>query len=277
MIFEVIMKWILLTLALSTQAFSFTLNNNFGAAFKKNRVNIYIDRNTTCSGMTVYELQDLISPAIDNFWNKVATSSLKLNAAGFNDTTVNNINDGRLCAPTDSTCLDDATANGEDIVAPVDEIIIACNNLNTNFGNSGTVLAVTVPNHFAGKKIAGSVILINSAGSSVFFSLSREDKISVLAHEIGHAIGLGHAENKHDDALMYYRTINHRKALGQDDVDGVSYLYPQKMDGCGLFSGTINEKKGPPFWQMGATLGLMILLVELLKLLRGRPKTQAPL
>jgi hypothetical protein len=268
---------ILLILISSTLAHAFTLNNNFGGAFKKDRVKVLVADNTTCdpsmSGLTVYELEQLIKPAVNNFWNKVPTSSLRLLPGGFSGN-ISNINGGRLCAPTDDECIDAAPPGT--LIPPVNEIIIACNNNPVNFSNSANVLAVTVPNNFSGSKISGAVILINDS-STIFSTLSQSDKISVLAHEIGHAIGLGHAENKNNEALMYYKTVNLRRSLAQDDIDGVSYLYPVKVDGCGLFGGTITAgPKGPPFWQMGAILLMLILLSEMMRLLR-RPKACTPL
>jgi hypothetical protein len=144
-----------------------------------------------------------------------------------------------------------------------------------NFGTG--VIAVTVPNNFSGKKIAGAVILINDSGT--FGNLSRNDQIAVLAHEMGHALGLGHSED--DAALMYYRTIDLRSNLGQDDIDGISYLYPMHVDAFGLFGGfcgTISDNKTPPgdspFLPMVITLGSFILILELVKLLR-RPKARS--
>jgi hypothetical protein len=269
-------KSFILFLILTTNCFAYTLNNNFGASFKSSNVKVMIAGNTNCSsaGLTIYELQDLIGPAIDKFWNRVPTSNLRLKFGGFTDA-ITNINDGHLCAPTDDACI---TAAGSTVIPPVSEIVIACNtNSLDNFGN-GSVLAVTVPNNFSGRSIKGAVILINNS-STIFSTLNRADQIGVIAHEIGHAIGLGHTDEK--AALMYYRTVDQRKALGEDDMRGVSYLYPMKVDGFGLLGGcgTISSssgtpKGGSPFWQMGITLGLMIFLSELRKLFR-RSKTRS--
>lgn len=254
---------------LSSQAMAYTFNNNFESSFKSNKVKVSVDELTTCAtaGMTIYELRDLIEPAIDKFWNRVPTSDLRLNSGGFSAATTN-INTGRLCAPTDSACINAAAAT---VIAPVKEIIIACNNNALNFGGAN-VLAVTIPNNFSGKSIVGAVILINES-STIFSTLNKSDKIGVIAHEIGHAIGLGHTDSK--AALMYYKTVDQRKALGEDDIRGVSYLYPMHIDGCGLLGGlaTIQKKDGTPgakspFWQMGAMLAVMIALFELLRLLK---------
>ncbi|MGE3609771.1 MAG: matrixin family metalloprotease [Bacteriovoracaceae bacterium] len=250
---------------------AFTLNNNFGGAFKTKKVKVSIAGNTTCNniGLTIYDLEELIAPAVNNFWNEVPTSSLRLKPSGFTDS-ISNINAGRLCAPTDDGCI---SGGGGNVIPAVDGIVIACNSLSYNF-NGANVIAVTIPNNFSGKKIKGAVILINNVvGSTAFSNLSHDDKIAVIAHEIGHAIGLGHAKNSNKEALMYYKTVNLRKNLAQDDVDGVSYLYPVTMDGCGLFTATIKNKsdddqKGPPFWPMGLMLLTLIALFEIRKIFR---------
>ena len=258
---------------LSSFTHAYTFNNNFESSFKDNKVTVSVDELTTCvsAGLTVYELRDLIEPAIDKFWNRVPTSSLRLKDGGFSTHTTN-INDGRLCAPTDSACT-----SGPSPIAPAKDIIIACNNNALNFGGAN-VLAVTIPNNFSGKSITGAIILINES-STIFSTLSKSDQIGVIAHEIGHAIGLGHTDNK--AALMYFKTVDQRKALGEDDIRGVSYLYPMNIDGFGLLGGcgTIQNKDGTPganlpFWQMGAALAVMILLFELIKLLK-RSKTRS--
>ena len=264
------MKIFILLFLLSTAAHAYTLNNNFGGAFKDSKVKVLVDEQTTCQnvGLTVYELQDMVAEAVEKFWNKVPTSSLRLDAAGFSPP-VPNISSGRLCSATDDACVSGATSAGN-LIPPVDEIVIACNNYTANYGGPG-VLAVTIPNKFSGKKILGAIILLNEDPATPFAALSRSDKVSVIAHEIGHAIGLGHAESDHPEALMYYRTVKLRRNLAQDDMDGVSYLYPIKVDGCGLLATLGSDKSDPPFWQLGITFGLLILLFELRRLL-NRPK-----
>lgn len=267
------MKSLLLSLLFISTAHAYTLNNNFGASFKNNEVKVKVDRSTTCAnaGVTVYELEDMIKPAVDKFWNTVPTSKLVLKSGGYQEA-VTNINTGRLCAPTDDECITNA---GGTVIAPVDDIVIACNSNALNFGDPN-VIAVTIPNNFSGKKITGAVILINES-STIFAGLSKSDRIGVIAHEIGHAIGLGHTDDK--GALMYYRTVDQRSKLGEDDMRGVSYLYPMQLDGGGLLGGcgTIDTGSGsinPPFWQMGAMLALMIAMIEAMKLF-NRSKARA--
>lgn len=280
------MKFMVAMLLTVGTAHAYTLNNNFGASFKDNNVKVRVAGNTICnpanSGVTPSELEDMIKPAVDKFWNTVPTSALELDASGASEA-INNINEGRLCSPTDQDCIDDAVAAGnvdpdEGLIPPVTDIVIACNSNPLNFG-SNNVLAVTIPNKFSGKKIVGAVILINDFAPT-FAALSPSDKTGVIAHEIGHAIGLGHSEDS--AALMYYRTVSLRTNLGQDDVDGVTYLYPMHVDAFGLSGGllgscgTIQNVSGkdneppsnPPFVQMGISLAVMILIAEMIRLFK---------
>lgn len=257
------MKFILIALFISSFSHAWTLNNNFGASFKDDKVKVYVDAGTTCAGvsLTADELKGMITPAVDDFWNRVPTSSLELKAAGFSDP-ITTMNHGRLCSPTDDDCITDGENDPGGLIPAVKDIVIACNDNIDNFGASN-VLAVTIPNKFSGKSIVGAVILINDG--STFGTLSKSDQISVIAHEIGHAIGLGHS--KETEALMYYRTVDQRKRLGQDDVDGVSYLYPIHGDAYGL-CGTVtttNPPGNPPLFQMGIAFGLLIAIYELFR------------
>ncbi|MES2526809.1 MAG: matrixin family metalloprotease [Bdellovibrionota bacterium] len=280
------MKYFILFLFTLTTAEAFTLNNNFAASFKKSKVKVAVAGDSICTGITAQEMESLIAPSVNDFWNEVPTSRLRLKSAGFTVPIATvDINTARLCSPTDSACIASAATNGENVLPPVDGIVIACNSNANNFtGNS--VLAVTVPNNFASKKIKGAVILINDnaniAGEGLR-ALTHSDRIGVIAHEIGHAIGLGHADESEEQALMYYRVVDQRRSLGQDDIDGVTYLYPIKIDGCGLFDGLVastvamNKKDdsdddqnggGTPFWQMGIGFSLLIIFAEILKRLK---------
>jgi hypothetical protein len=268
------MKWILFLIFMSS-AHAYTLNNNFGASFKSRKVKVFVTSSTVCdqAGITVYELVDLIGPAIKDFWNTVPTSSLELKNGGILDVgSDTSYNTHLLCSYTDSTCTGS-------VIPAVNDIVIACNNNVNNF-DSSNILAVTIPNNFRGRHINGSVILINNRNNSAFARLDRKKQISVIAHEIGHAIGLGHSADS--AALMYFETIGTRNFLGQDDIDGVSALYPVTFDGCGLFKGSIDNMKGPlppkgkgpseeNFWTL-TSLGFIasVALSKLLKRFRKR-------
>ena len=66
----------------------------------------------------------------------------------------------------------------------------------------------------------------------------------IIAHEVGHLLGLGHTQ--YEPSLMYY-SIGEKKylRLSQDDMDGLSFLYPRnELGGDGLFGcGTLENQK----------------------------------
>jgi hypothetical protein len=258
------MKYLLL-LFIPTLSFAFTLNNSIGARYKNDKVSVSVASNTNCTtaGTTIDELEGFIQPAIKDFWNTVPTSRLTLEDGGTYDISDALINTGELC-------LNGGCAGA---VPNVSDIVIACNTNTTNFPGASSLLALTLPTVISGKNIKGSVILINNTNGS-FGALTKNQKIAVIAHEIGHALGLGHSEKK--EALMYYSVVPKRTSLGQDDVDGITYLYPVQGDlyGMGCFLNTIaivnknndkgsdNDGGGPgPFWPtafLGLVLGLSL-------------------
>ncbi|MGK5082680.1 matrixin family metalloprotease [Bdellovibrionota bacterium FG-1] len=67
----------------------------------------------------------------------------------------------------------------------------------------------------------------------------------IIAHEVGHVFGLGHSVDP--NTLMYYdATAKKQLSLGQDDIEGVTYLYPRHEIGNSLplGCGTITQS-GP--------------------------------
>lgn len=253
------MKYIIALFYLSFSSWSFTLNNNINAGFEQSDVRVSISSNSTCGniGLTQDQLLEYIPPAINDYWNRVPTSRLNLKYGGIYETSDENFLTGQLCNP-------DLQDDCEDNTVPVvTEIVIACNNNPSNFPIGG-VLGVTLPNNIKNDRIAGSVILLNNTAQSNFPSLTQEDVIAVIAHEIGHAIGLGHSEDP--SALMYFSLVPSRTSLGQDDFDGVTYLYPKTIDGCGMFSvEQVEPPDATPFWWQ---MLLGILFIGLLSRVR---------
>jgi hypothetical protein len=235
-------------LFLTLKAQAFTLNNSATLVFGKDEVKVNV-ANITCNniGIDLYELKSIVADAVDTYWNKSPTSRLKLR--GGEITNVDAAYGTALICNTSTDCVPNPT------LAVASDILISCNNNTTNF-NSAAILAITVPNNINGNKIVGSLILINDLASNSFALHSRAEKVSIIAHEIGHAFGLGHSPVK--DSLMYFSTVNMRSSLGSDDIDGISYLYPKRQP---LNCGSISTKNNPNSWLgLFFGLGLMALL-----------------
>ena len=258
---KIILSFILLLISINTYAF--TLNNSAMLVFADDEVIVNVTSGCLEIGTTSEELLDLVGLAVDNFWNKSPTSRLKLRKGSV-------INAGSKFH-TDSICTAGTNCEPNPDLRVTSDILIACNADNLdNFPNS-SILGITIPNNIAGKTIIGSLIMINDTPNTLFDTKSKDAKVAILAHEIGHAIGLGHSPVK--DSLMYYATVSQRKFLGRDDIDGISYLYPKQQPqiGCGTVDMS-HSKGGGSDWWSGLFLGFSI--IGFIEIYRNRKKLQ---
>lgn len=234
-------------LGLSSNAQAFTLSNSVAAAFGGDDVRVYVaDHDCTNLGISNQDLLGLLEEAVDQYWNTVPTSRLRLETGG-----IRNVGSAfqtdRICNNAGSNC-----DPNPDLVFS-DGILVSCNTSTDNF-TSSSILALTVPNSIEGRTIRGGVVLLNDRADNQFRSKGRSEQLAILAHEIGHAIGLGHSEKVHN--LMHYESHPSRRALGWDDIDGVTYLYPteQPFDGCG----SIAFQDGGKGMGTGLLVGLLL-------------------
>lgn len=201
-----------------------------GARLLYDRVNIWVSSEANCidAGLTGEQILSMAQAAADNFWNKISSSRLKFVVAGYWNKDVVRFETGKLCN-SEIPC-DNST------IPLTSQIIIACNDNTDNFSVSTYAkTSIFVDSDF----ISGVNILINNTVGSVFGDLSEKQKLWVIAHELGHAAGLGHSKNPAN--LMYYTLTPDRSALGEEDYWGMSYLYPQNHDGCGLIGSLKNQ------------------------------------
>lgn len=235
---------ILITAIYSINSFAWTLMYSDARKYKTStEISVYYD-NQTCSnaGLTASSIQSLTEEAVDTYWNSVATTSLKLNSKTI-------LNTG-LGASTSS-------ANALNYIASVSNnsiLVICADNLSSN--NTLAVGTMTC----SGDTCAGAVILNNKNGT-VLASADHETIVATLAHELGHAVGIGHTSVK--GALMYYDATGVTyKSLAQDDIDAVTYLYPndKSLGGLGGACGSVdfNDKKRRDFL-LSLIMGLILL------------------
>jgi hypothetical protein len=132
--------------------------------------------------------------------------------------------------------------------------------------------------HIAGALVYLNADLTKSANIGNVFQVIPDLLTIVLAHEIGHVLGLGHSADV--NALMYYDATA-KKALGlsEDDVKGVVYLYPRHelfgavpLLGCGTVQrlGSRGPKGEPPSsLPVAAEFALLLLFCAAVR--RGIP------
>ena len=252
---NILILLILMPLFHCQQAFSFSFNNSVGAAFEGDEVIVSVADNCTNLGISNTELLSIVQDSLDQYWNTVATSNLVLKLGSLK--TVSSV------FLTDTICL----APGNCVPNPdliIDSgVLISCNtNLSGNFSGSNSVQAVTLPNNIVNTVLVGSLMLINDDAANTFQDKSRAQMVSIIAHELGHAIGLGHSPVK--DSLMYFTIVPVREKLGFDDIDGITYLYPKSQPiGCGIIKNINNNKeikKGSDTSNQAALASFLFLL-----------------
>ena len=207
-----------------TQVQAWTLNPSTSRAYANNEINIEIaSDDCSAAGFSTAKYKTLIQEAVDEYWHQVPTSSLYLKVQGVGNISLN--------GDTHSTAINKVTAN---------TILAGCNNDATDFSNTGILGSAVMT---CSGETCYSVLILNT--NSVLSTKSDSYIKAVIAHEIGHAFGLGHSEYQYN--LMYYNISGKTQEwLGMDDVNGVSYLYPHESDldilGISLLGncGTIN-------------------------------------
>jgi hypothetical protein len=224
---------------------AFTLSNSSGIkGWANNEVTIVVNTANCPNGVDVVAL---IKDAMD-VWNNVPTSSLKVKYGG-------------------STT---STTDGNPVVAYCETNFQAVTGANQNEtpgvarGNGNSQL------------VTGLLILNASVGTANIANVSRIGLEVVVAHEIGHVLGLGHSQSA--NALMYYTySLKTDLNLAQDDIDGISYLYPSdefkdnEFAGCGL----IKNIPPPSSGLILMTLLLCLLPIFVYSKLKGRFLSQS--
>ncbi|MDP7320893.1 MAG: M57 family metalloprotease [Bacteriovoracaceae bacterium] len=243
-------------------AYAWTLNPNTQKGFKNNEIKIFI-ANTTCSGagFSTSRYVDLIKNAVEDYWNKVPTSALFLKVEGIKD-------DIDITGDTHSSALNKVPAN---------TIVAGCNASATDFDDSSILGSAAMQ---CSGNTCRAILILNAHSSSKLPQKSDREIEAVIAHEIGHAFGLGHSE--YQQSLMYYNTSGkYQKWLGDDDIDGVTYLYPHEskfdllgqslLGNCGAIAATDNLQQ-QSFFDYYSSLALGVVFVFFIYFIRRKLK-----
>ncbi len=203
------------------------------------------DADCANAGLTAQGLREFIERAIDDYWNSVPTSRAKFKLGP------------PITIPASST-TDQMIALGIE-----GEIIVGCSDNATTF-TSGSTLAKggMLTNTAIG------VVAINDIATTQFDNVDELSRVSTFAHELGHAIGIGHSRVEY--SLMYYAVVAGvvNKYLTEDDADAITYLYPSDKEllGLGGGCGSIDldggdNTKGPGSFVLTLILGFIITVV----------------
>lgn len=211
---------------LSSYAHGFTLSNSGRVYLPDPDVEIVVAGNTcSLAGFeSAEELAKMVQDSVDEYWNRIPTCALKLTVSGVDHS-----------LDTSNDTLSQAIGK-----VGVGKIIVGCSQDTSQLFSQGGILGVGSINIANGDR---GVLLLNNADSS-FANLTQQEKLATIAHELGHAFGLGHSSDS--VALMYY-SIGEKiqEKLSLDDYDACSYLYPHTSPtSCG--SVELAGKGGPP-------------------------------
>lgn len=188
-----------------------------------------------------------VESAIGNaakLWNSAPTSNIEVKLAGHTTTAASELRLMNFPEPVVVACstnyeVDSANSAGGG----------GCTGSCLNF-EGGRATAISISSAHLEK---GYVVLNANAGVSGSIANYGTVQLDILvAHELGHVLGLGHSEV--EAALMHY-SISSKKHfnLHQDDIDGLTYLYPRdelggdQLLGCGQVEASLPP---PPssFW-----------------------------
>lgn len=236
----------ILSLIVFQTAYGFTLSSSTDSNLKGWADSTVEFRVNTDNCPSSVDVVGIIRDAVE-VWNNVPTSKIKASYGGLTTSTT-------FSDPTTVYCevnFNTVTQASEDYVPG------AANSTKSN------------------SYINGGILYLNaSVGQANIANFDRTVLTIILAHEIGHVLGLGHSPDS--QALMYYDGSAKKKlSLGQDDIDGISYLYPSDELKDGKYAGCGMLKNLPPPSNRDFAVLLLALLVPFavwVQLINRKPK-----
>ena len=209
----------------SFTANAWTLASPQGVKLSKSKIKFIIaGNNCVHAGLNTSSVETLAKEATSTYWNKVPTSSIELDSSGVQS----------------AIDISGDDVNTAALKSGADQIVVGCSSNSTAFPSGTTLLAVAGIACDSGG--CRGAVLLNDLATTNLASADRASLLATFGHEFGHALGLGHSSSS--TALMYYAIGNkNQTALTQDDIDGISYLYPneKKLGGLAGACGTIDS------------------------------------
>lgn len=231
------------------------LGNNI-RGWKDSTVTFYV--NSSNCPLSEAEVNDIIDSAM-NTWNGVTDSKLVVKRATTTTTVSQFLNNTATELP----------------------VILCDNNFATQVGNSDVhvIPAATFKFGVDGNgtiNYAGILLNAQNGAGANISSLSKGQVELTLAHEMGHALGLGHSSVT--EALMFYSLgSKERPILTEDDIDGIVHIYPRNeftggVLGCSSVHNPNSSSKTDVILGMGTLLILLAFQVWLGRQLNTNPR-----
>ncbi|MEC7183052.1 MAG: matrixin family metalloprotease [Bdellovibrionota bacterium] len=242
MLFFFKLPLLILLFFITSKAYSFTLLWNIPPRFPSGNITIKVNTTSCSSGVpeSYTEIQTLLKEAADTYWNQIYSSSLNFKV------------EGTITVDNDINKIKEAANNF---------VAVGCDDLGTQGTYAAASLDCSKSNNIC-TNAKGYMVINHNTVNSPWKNADRNIKIAVLAHELGHTIGIGHSQKSY--ALMYFSTSNSdiQTYLSEDDADAATFLYPDDpaLLGLGGDCGAVASTQPNPSYEKTFLYGLSPLI-----------------